>query len=68
MTITRAELTAHVTAAFSAGPATRDRLLAYAAGSHARPELIDILHRLSDKAYASLGDLWSELGNIPVRG
>jgi len=68
VTVTRTELAAHVEAAFSAGPATRDRMLAYAAGSHARPEVIAVLHGLPDKPYPSLSDLWHELGHVPVGG
>lgn len=68
MTVTRSELANHVEAAFTAGPATRDRLLAFAASSHARPEVIAVLHSLPDRAYPSLRDLWSDLGHMPVGG
>jgi Protein of unknown function (DUF2795) len=68
VTVTRIELAAHVEAAFAAGPATRDRLLAHAAGSHARPAIIDMLHELPDKTYASIRDLWYELGHVPIGG
>ena len=66
MTVTRTELTTHVEAAFSAGPATRDRLLAYATGSHARHEVIAVLHTLPDKPYPTIRDLWYELAHIPI--
>ncbi|GAB1688629.1 DUF2795 domain-containing protein [Krasilnikovia sp. M28-CT-15] len=68
MTVTRTELAVHVEAAFTTGPATRDRMLAYAAGSHARPEIIDLINGLPDKSYPSLRDLWYELGHVPVGG
>ena len=66
MTVTRAELAEHVEAAFTAGPATRDRLLAYATGSHARPEVIGLLHTLPDRPYPTVRDLWYELAHVPV--
>lgn len=68
MAVTRIELAAHTEAAFAAGPATPDRLLAYATGSHARPEVIAVLKALPDKTYPSIRDLWYELGHIPVGG
>lgn len=68
MAVTRTELAAHVEAAFTAGPATRDRILAYAAGSHARPEVIGVLRSLPDKSYPSIRDLWYELGHVPIGG
>lgn len=66
MTVTRTELATHIEAAFMSGPATRDRILAYAAGSHARPDVIALLQGLPDKPYASIRDLWYELGHIPI--
>lgn len=66
MTVTRIELAAHVEAAFSGTPATRDRMLAYATGSHARPEVIAVIQSLPDKPYPSIRDLWYELGHVPV--
>jgi len=68
MTVTRTELAVHVEAAFTAGTATRDRLLAYAAGSRARPEIIAVLQALPDKPYPSIRDLWYELGHVPIGG
>lgn len=64
--ITRIELVTHVEAAFADGPATRDGLLAYAVGSHARPEVIAILERLPDKPYTTIRDLWYDLPEVPV--
>ena len=66
MAVTRTELAAVVEAAFASGPATRDRMLAYAAGSHARPEVIDLLRGLPDKPYPGLRDLWYEVGHLPI--
>ena len=66
MTVTRIELANHIEAAFSSGPATRDSMLAYAAGSHARPAVIAALQRLTDKPYPSIRDLWHDLADIPV--
>ena len=69
MSITRTELANHIEAAFATGPATRDSLLAYAASSHARPELITVLHNLpTDKTYPSLRHLWPDLAHVPVGG
>jgi hypothetical protein len=66
MSVTRTELASHIEAAFNAGPATRDSLLAYAAGSHARPEVITLIHGLPDKVYPNLRHLWHDLGHLPV--
>ena len=66
MTVTRTELASHIGAAFSGGRATRDSLLAYAAGSHARPEVIAAIQRLQDKPYANIRDLWHDLADMPV--
>jgi hypothetical protein len=66
MTVTRTELAAHIKSAFATGPATRDRLLAYAAGSHARPEITAALQALPDKQYPTIRDLWYELGHVPI--
>ncbi|HCT77443.1 MAG TPA: hypothetical protein DGT23_12790 [Micromonosporaceae bacterium] len=49
------------------GPATRDSLLAYAASSHARPELLTILQTLPDRVYPSMRDLWPHLAEVPVQ-
>ena len=66
MSVTRTELASHIEAAFNAGPATRSSLLAYAAGSHARPEVITLIQGLPDKVYPSLRNLWHDLGHLPV--
>jgi hypothetical protein len=66
VTVTRTELANHIEAAFTGGPATRDALLAYAASSHARPELLDLLHTLPQRSYPTLRDLWRDLGHVPV--
>jgi hypothetical protein len=66
VTVTRTELANHIEAAFATGPATRDALLAYAAGSHARPELIGILQQLPNKPYPTIRDLWYDLGHVPL--
>ena len=66
MTVTRIELANHIQAAFTSGPATRDSMLAYAASSHARPEVIAALQRLTDKPYPSIRDLWHDLADMPV--
>ena len=68
MSVTRTELASHIDVAFSVGPASRDTLLAYAAGSRARPEVIDVLRTLPDKPYPSLQDLWYHLADVPVGG
>jgi Protein of unknown function (DUF2795) len=66
VTVTRTELAVHIEAAFTSGPATRDRMLAYAAGSHARPEIIAVLHGLPDKPYPSIRDLWDEVRHVSI--
>ncbi len=66
MTVTRTEMANHIEAAFAAGPATRDTLLAYATSSHARPEVITLIRELPDKTYPNLRNLWHELGHLPI--
>ena len=66
VTVTRIELANHIQAAFTSGPATRDSMLAHAAGSHARPEVIVALQRLRDRSYPSIRDLWHDLADMPV--
>lgn len=65
MTVTRTELADHIATAFSTGPATREQLLASAAGSHARPEVIDLLRSLPQQPYRSMRDLWTDLAHLP---
>lgn len=65
-TVTRTELANSIEAAFVGGPASRDTLLAYAAGSKARPQAIALLQQLPDKTYTGLRDLWYELRDVPV--
>jgi hypothetical protein len=43
VTVTRTELANHIEAAFASGVATRDKLLAHAASSHARPAVIELI-------------------------
>ncbi|GAA4727734.1 DUF2795 domain-containing protein [Phytohabitans rumicis] len=43
-----------------------DNLLAYAVGSHARPEIITVIEGLPDKPYSTIRDLWYDLADIPV--
>ncbi|MFC7242185.1 DUF2795 domain-containing protein [Catellatospora aurea] len=66
MTVTRTELADHIETAFTAGPATRDRLLAFAAGSHARPEVIEVIRTLPERSYPAMRDLWTDLTHIPI--
>jgi hypothetical protein len=64
VTVIWAEFATTVGHAFAGGPASLDRILAYATGSHARPELIDLLRHLPDRAYPDADDLWRELSRI----
>ncbi len=66
MTVTRTELARHIEAAFGHGPVRRDNLLAYAVGSHARPEIITVIGQLPDKTYPSIRDLWYDLADLPA--
>jgi hypothetical protein len=66
VTVTRIELANHIEGAFSSGPATRGSMLAHAAGTDARPEVIAALQRLTDKPYPSIRDLWHDLADVPV--
>ena len=65
-TVTRMELVDHIESAFESGPATRSALLAAAATSHARPEVIELLQRLPDIRYRHVRDLWHQLADVPV--
>lgn len=64
--VTRIELLDHIEAAFSAGAASPADLLDAAVGSAARPEVIELLHRLPDTTFRSARDLWYELGEVPM--
>lgn len=65
--VTRMELVDHIETAFVGGAAGRSDLLAAAAASHARPEVIQVLRRLPEiGVYRGVRDLWSELADLPV--
>ncbi|GAA1636490.1 DUF2795 domain-containing protein [Catellatospora bangladeshensis] len=66
MTVTRIELANHIEAAFTTGPATRDELLAFAACSHARPDVIAVIRTLPERPYPAMRDLWTDLAHIPI--
>jgi hypothetical protein len=61
VTVIWAEFATAVAHAFANGQASRDLIVAYATGSHARPEVIDLLRRLPDRPYPDVDDLWREL-------
>jgi Protein of unknown function (DUF2795) len=63
---TRTELAYHIRDAFTTGPATRSDLLAAAIATKARPQAIETLHRLPDKTYTSIRDLWHDLPDVPI--
>lgn len=66
--ITRSEIADHIEKAFlEAGTADRSELIATAEQSGARPQVIAALQRLSERRYASLRQLWTELADVPVR-
>ncbi|MFI6162939.1 DUF2795 domain-containing protein [Micromonospora haikouensis] len=64
--VTRVELLDHIEPAFASGPASRDSLLAAAAASHARPDVITLLHRLPDRDYRQVRDLWEDIADVPI--
>ncbi|MEU5943504.1 DUF2795 domain-containing protein [Micromonospora sp. NPDC047548] len=66
--VTRTELAGHIVMAFDAGRAGRAELLAAAASSHARPQVIAVLQRLPDQEYRSVRDLWHHLADVPIGG
>jgi hypothetical protein len=66
VSVTRSELANHIQAAFTAGPATRDSLLAYAASSRARPAVIAMIHALPDKTYPTIDALWQHMCLDPI--
>jgi hypothetical protein len=68
VTVIWAEFATSVAHAFGSGPARRDLIVAYATGSHARPELIDLLRSLPDRAYPDVDDLWRELSRTIAGG
>lgn len=65
-TVTRIEIADHVEAAFTAGPATRDDLLAAARTADARPALLAALSTLPDRQYGELRQLWTDLADVPM--
>jgi Protein of unknown function (DUF2795) len=66
VTVTRTKIANHIEAAFASGAAARDRLLAYAASSHARPAVIALIRSLPDRAYPNIRALWNDLAHVPV--
>ncbi|MBM0202409.1 MULTISPECIES: DUF2795 domain-containing protein [Micromonospora] len=64
--VTRIELLDHVRTAFDDGPASRNALLAAAAASNARPEVIALLNRLPERDFRQVRDLWEEMADVPV--
>jgi hypothetical protein len=64
--VTRIELLDHIGTAFDGGPANRDALLAAAVSSNARPDVIALLHRLPDRDFRQVRDLWEEMADVPV--
>ncbi|MFC7759957.1 DUF2795 domain-containing protein [Catellatospora bangladeshensis] len=46
--------------------ATRDELLAFAACSHARPDVIAVIRTLPERPYPAMRDLWTDLAHIPI--
>ncbi|MET8310268.1 DUF2795 domain-containing protein [Micromonospora sp. NPDC005173] len=68
LSVTRTELASHIATAFDAGRAGRADLLAAAASSHARPQVIAVLQRLPDQEYGSIRDLWRHLADVPIGG
>lgn len=66
-TVTRVEIVEIVGSAFAAGRgAVRSEVLAAAAASQARPQVIELLSSLPDRRFGMVNDLWEELGHVPV--
>lgn len=67
MPVTREELADHVGGAFGHGTVTRASLIACAAASGARPEVVQVIGILPNGGlYARLRDLWPDLPGVPV--
>jgi hypothetical protein len=66
MPVSRVEIADHVRDAFVAGPASLEAVMAAAATSGARREVLDVLERLPDRTYQELRHLWGDLGGIPI--
>lgn len=66
MAVTKEEIAAHVHRAFVAGVTTKEDLLAVAAVSGARPDVLSLLGRLPDRPYTELRQLWPELPDVPI--
>lgn len=66
MPVTREEIAAHVHRAFIPGVATKENLLAAAALSGARTEVLEVLGRLSDRPYREIRQIWPDLPDVPV--
>lgn len=66
MSTTRAEIAAHVTAAFGHGRVTRDELVAAAEQSDASEAVLRVLARLPRGPYDDVRQLWPSLPGVPV--
>lgn len=64
--LTRTELAATLSDAFTAGPVTRTELLECAEAGGAPAALVRELEALPQRTYQSLRDLWPHLSHLPV--
>ncbi|GAA1382544.1 DUF2795 domain-containing protein [Catellatospora chokoriensis] len=67
-TVTRSELVDHIEFAFATGAVTKADLLAAAAASNARPQVVVAVQQLPDQTFATVRDLWRHLADMPIGG
>ncbi len=66
MPATRVEIADLIADVFTAGPATREDLLAAAKRAHARPGVLRVLERLPHGPFHELQLLWAHIPDVPV--
>ncbi|MFZ5847291.1 MAG: DUF2795 domain-containing protein [Actinomycetota bacterium] len=64
--VTRLQIADHVAGAFGSTGATKGQLLASAEDNEAPPGVLEHLHRLPERHFAQLRDLWPFLAEVPV--
>ncbi|GAB3556053.1 hypothetical protein J2S53_003290 [Actinopolyspora lacussalsi] len=64
--VTRLEILDAVDKAFEAPPTATSDILVTAEDSGARTALLEVLHRLPEKRFGSVRELWEHLPDVPV--
>jgi len=66
--VTRAEVVAHLAAAFPGGMVGKAELLGEAERTGAPRGVLDLLRRLPERRFYRPHDLWAELPDVPIEG